>query len=431
MKTLSVFIIGALLCLGASAQLRVKSGGNAAVGNPQNISWMDHTTFSIFGTGTNNGGGNLGFGDNGTLTKNVVIGEYPFSSGGDSDILLLHAKNGIIFSTGSSFSPKCDITSSGTLNFSTTNIYGKINIGAFNSSSGIAFTSSPTFRIFVDGSNAYLTRGGTTNQGIRIGDNGHVGINGYSSSNYWLYVSGDCMANAWHTYSDSTYKKDIDSLKESYKLTLLKPVKYKWNEEKYKRENPRRLPDSLEQEDADTLRFDKKTHYGFLAQDVQKIFPDMVLEDTNGQLSINYTEFIPLLVEGYQEISKEVEDLKKKVKDQKDEIDGLKIRSSLKSGTTLEFENNAKELSTATLFQNNPNPFSEDTEIKTYIPEGSENASIRVYSLNGHQLLKKELYCTGDCSVFIEENELSAGMYLYSLLIGNELIDTKTMVVTE
>ncbi len=49
-----------------------------------------------------------------------------------------------------------------------------------------------------------------------------------------------------------------------------------------------------------------------IAQDVQKVFPELVYERDN-KLSINYIELIPLLIKTIQELSTEVEELKKQV----------------------------------------------------------------------------------------------------------------------
>ena len=56
-----------------------------------------------------------------------------------------------------------------------------------------------------------------------------------------------------------------------------------------------------------------KTHYGLVAQDVQKVYPDLVYEDAAGNLSINYIEMIPLLIQQVQDLSAEVEDLRKQI----------------------------------------------------------------------------------------------------------------------
>ena len=56
----------------------------------------------------------------------------------------------------------------------------------------------------------------------------------------------------------------------------------------------------------------KLEHYGLLAQEVQKLFPELVHEDGAGYLSVNYMELIPLLIQAVQELSAEVDELKAK-----------------------------------------------------------------------------------------------------------------------
>ena len=51
-----------------------------------------------------------------------------------------------------------------------------------------------------------------------------------------------------------------------------------------------------------------------LAQDVQKLFPELVTEGGDGYLSINYVELIPLLIQAVQDLSEEVEELKAQIK---------------------------------------------------------------------------------------------------------------------
>jgi hypothetical protein len=44
--------------------------------------------------------------------------------------------------------------------------------------------------------------------------------------------------------------------------------------------------------DENSQLFQKK-HYGLIAQDLQELYPDLVYENDNGYLSINYTGIIP------------------------------------------------------------------------------------------------------------------------------------------
>lgn len=56
----------------------------------------------------------------------------------------------------------------------------------------------------------------------------------------------------------------------------------------------------------------KKKHYGFKAQDVEKIFPELVEENNiSGYKSVNYQEFIPLLLVKIKTIQDELDELKK------------------------------------------------------------------------------------------------------------------------
>lgn len=43
--------------------------------------------------------------------------------------------------------------------------------------------------------------------------------------------------------------------------------------------------------------FDKSLHYGFSAQEVQKIYPHLVQKDQFGNLAVNYVEMVPLLLQ--------------------------------------------------------------------------------------------------------------------------------------
>jgi hypothetical protein len=64
-----------------------------------------------------------------------------------------------------------------------------------------------------------------------------------------------------------------------------------------------------------TVGFDWKSNneadIGFIAQDVEKIFPSMVKTDKDGFKSVKYVNFVPILVQGYREQANEISKLKK------------------------------------------------------------------------------------------------------------------------
>ena len=49
---------------------------------------------------------------------------------------------------------------------------------------------------------------------------------------------------------------------------------------------------------------------GLMAQEVQKVFPDLVSEDEDGYLSVSYTRFVPLLIAGLQEQENQMAQIK-------------------------------------------------------------------------------------------------------------------------
>ena len=126
-------------------------------------------------------------------------------------------------------------------------------------------------------------------------------------------INGDLLYTQSYATSDARLKTNIVGIRNdaTSKLKELHPVQFQWQQ-----------VEDVTVEDTITIRtphfssdmdFDKK-HYGLLAQDVQKLFPDMVKENGDGYLSVNYTELIPLLVQAIQELSAKVEELEKKAK---------------------------------------------------------------------------------------------------------------------
>lgn len=123
------------------------------------------------------------------------------------------------------------------------------------------------------------------------------------------YVNGTLYCTSVYQSSDARLKTNIADIKSDaiLKIRELHPVQFQWQQvadisadDKENNKSPHFSED---------VNFDQK-HYGFIAQDIQKIFPDMVNEDGSGYLGVNYVELIPLLVKAIQDLSAEVETLK-------------------------------------------------------------------------------------------------------------------------
>lgn len=104
--------------------------------------------------------------------------------------------------------------------------------------------------------------------------------------------------------SDASLKTDIESIQTAdglQKITKLNPVRYHMKADRSK----------------------AKFSYGFISQDVEKLFPDIV-EDFEGTKMLAYNNFIPLLTKAIQEQQQQIEDLKKDTEKLKNEIAELR-----------------------------------------------------------------------------------------------------------
>ena len=54
---------------------------------------------------------------------------------------------------------------------------------------------------------------------------------------------------------------------------------------------------------------------GVIAQDIQKILPEVVSEDNNGYLGVNYSGIVPVLIEAVREQNSIIKDLEDRISD--------------------------------------------------------------------------------------------------------------------
>ena len=163
-----------------------------------------------------------------------------------------------------------------------------------------------------------------------------------------------------------------------------------------------------------------KKHYALSAEQLEAVYPDLVYEKKDGTKAINYMEMIPILVQAIRELSAKVESLEAN--------DGkLRPMSRVKEATNIA---TAETPYAASLAQNHPNPFINSTEIKINIPNDAQTALLCIYDISGHQIRQININSRGKTSVSLTSEGLSSGIYLYSLIIDGQLIDTKRMVLT-
>lgn len=227
-------------------------------------------------------------------------------------------------------------------------------------------------------------------------------------------VNGNFYATTVNTTSDMRLKTNISDVEYGTisKLQNLRPVQFLWKQQDVAKNENNANESASAALSSDIDR--ERVHYGFIAQELQKLYPELVMEDEDGYLSINYVELIPLLVQAVQELSAEVNNLK---------------------GTTpnrvMAHMNNEADNVNAILYQNNPNPFTTDTRIGYSLPASTSSASLYIYNMNGAQIADYPITTFGEGFVIIKAGVMDAGMYLYSLIADGQVVDTKRMILTK
>jgi hypothetical protein len=61
------------------------------------------------------------------------------------------------------------------------------------------------------------------------------------------------------------------------------------------------------------MNFDSETQIGLIAQDVEKVFPELVRTDNNGFKAVSYEKLSVILLEGMKEQQKQIESLNEKI----------------------------------------------------------------------------------------------------------------------
>lgn len=250
-----------------------------------------------------------------------------------------------------------------------------------------------------------------------------------------VYVTGVLTGNPV-VNSDKRYKKNIMNLDTKTTLNnVLKmaPVEYNFNQMYRKSKGDSTAVDRALYDEKSQL-FQKK-QYGLIAQDLQKLYPDLVYEDKNGYLSVNYIGIIPLLIESIKDLSNEVAILKNNPTETSgpSKAKTNSTPSQTPSPTSSQDSDiDIKDILTYPLLeQNTPNPFNVATTIGFYLPTTIVTASIYLYDMNGTQLKSYPIVPEGKGNIVINGNEFNAGMYLYALIADGKIIDTKRMILTK
>jgi hypothetical protein len=126
---------------------------------------------------------------------------------------------------------------------------------------------------------------------------GEVRVNSCVKEWGGAWIAGVCL-------SDERLKRNIEPFDRVLeKLVQMQPVHFDWRSDEY--------PE---------LKLDTARSYGLIAQDVEKAFPEMVIENPSGFKAVNYSELPLFLLQAIRELKAENEGLRKELRIQNQQL---------------------------------------------------------------------------------------------------------------
>jgi hypothetical protein len=180
-------------------------------------------------------------------------------------------------------------SSSGMLFYSTS---AANQIKAAGTAPAITFSNtitSPT----IGGSLGACTSAGQFLSGTAAGD--MILINQFTGNKLYItnYSGGVYLtqgATSWTANSDIRLKNINSHIENAVeKLSTLQTINFSYKDDKFNKQN-----------------------LGLIAQEVEKIFPELIDKNGDGMLGVRYTELVPVLIKAVQELKAEIETLKNK-----------------------------------------------------------------------------------------------------------------------
>jgi Chaperone of endosialidase len=227
----------------------------------------------------------------------------PFNTGSK---LVFYTRNTPAFT----LSEKMTIDGNGNVGIGVSSPTYKLHLGASNNGlriEGPATAAIGTALNIGGNGDVIIDKPGIIGGRFVIKENGNVGI-GTATPTEKLHVVGNILSSGTITPSDFRYKKDIlDITNPLEKVKQLRGVTY-----------------NLRSSEFPEMQFDTKEQIGLIAQEVEKVLPNVVHTSSNGYKGVEYEKIVPLLIEGMKEQQKQIDQQNKISIAQQKEIDELK-----------------------------------------------------------------------------------------------------------
>ncbi len=162
--------------------------------------------------------------------------------------------------------------------------------------------------VWADSTDANLLSTGADQFLIRA--HGGVGINTNDPAGQALNVNGTILCTSLTQSSDARFKTNIATVDNALDTILkLRGVTFEWNREQWKERS-----------------FTAGRQIGFIAQEVEKVLPELVSADVKGYKSVAYANVVPVLVEAVKAQQQQIDALKAQRDTDRSELNALEAQ---------------------------------------------------------------------------------------------------------
>jgi len=335
----ALFQVDNALCYGEFSHTHINLGNNSETGREgANLHYCtvgggDYNTASANGATVGGGRFNVASGENSTVcggARNTAGADYSWAGG-----LYMQLTDAALHTFVWGFSPGQAQTintpdaflifpagSPGRVGIGTTDPLEKLHIrersvtyGAavlLDSTGGIdgrQYYIGSTLAGNIGGAGLFQIYDDTANQPrLNITAGGRVGI-GTTTPAEKLDVNGNIRCVSLTQTSDSRFKKDVRPLTAALEgISQLNSVTYHWRLDEFP-----------------AMGFDDKKQIGLVAQDVERVLPELVSESKDGYKAVSYTKLTAVLVEAVKELKTENQKQRDSLAKQQVEIEKLRV----------------------------------------------------------------------------------------------------------
>jgi hypothetical protein len=136
---------------------------------------------------------------------------------------------------------------------------------------------------------------------------GKVGVNKLNPQ-VMLHVNGRMRTNGINETSDRRLKRGIQTVDNAIGTVMqLRGVRYRWRRDEFP-----------------NMRLNKGPQYGLIAQEVEKVLPELVHEDGEGYKAVESTQLLGVMVEAMKDQQRTIQRLRSRVQQQSAQLEAIR-----------------------------------------------------------------------------------------------------------